>query len=101
MEKAELRNNTSDPWLFYRTHEDSFLSFAIYVDDGLVIANKDEEIEVFLGLLQKEFRITIGSLEKLFGMHLHSQSNGLIFVGPEAYTNKILQKFNIAEANLR
>ena len=70
MEKAELRNNTADPCLFYRTHEDSFLYIAIYVDDGLVVGNKDEEIEVFLGLLQEEFKITIGSLENFHGMQI-------------------------------
>jgi hypothetical protein len=62
MEKAGLKNSTADTCLFYRTHEDSFLYIALYVDDGLVIVNKDEEIEVFLGLLQEEFKITIGSL---------------------------------------
>jgi hypothetical protein len=40
-----------------------FLSIAIYADDGLIVGNKGEEIEVFLGLLQEEFKITIGSLE--------------------------------------
>jgi len=51
MKKAGLKNITADPCMFYRTHEDSFLYNAIYVDDGLVVGNKDEEIEVFLRLL--------------------------------------------------
>jgi len=34
----------------------------MYVDDGLIIGNKDEEFEMFQGLLQEEFKITIGSL---------------------------------------
>jgi len=62
MEKAGLKDSTADPCLFYRINEDSFLYIAIYVDDALVVANKDEEIEVFLGLLQEKFKITIGSL---------------------------------------
>jgi len=41
MEKARLKNSSADPCLFYRMHEDSFLYTAIYVDDGLVIGNKD------------------------------------------------------------
>jgi len=98
MEKAGLKNSTADPCLFYRTHEDSFLYTAIYVDDGLVVGNKDEEIEVFLGLLQEEFKITIGLLENFLGMQAQCQSDGSIFVSQEAYTNKILHKFNIAEA---
>jgi len=70
MEKAGLKNSTADPCLFYGTHEDSFLYIAIYVDDGLVVGNKDEEIDVFLGLLQEEFKITIGSLENFLGMQI-------------------------------
>jgi len=53
---------------------------------------------VFLGLLQEEFKITIGLLENFLGMQIKCQSNGSIFVTQEAYTNKILQKFNMAEA---
>jgi len=66
MEKDGLKNSTADPCLFYRTHKDSFLYIAIYVDDGFVVGNKDEE--VFLGLLQEAFKITIGSLENFLGM---------------------------------
>jgi hypothetical protein len=36
----------------------------MYVDDELVTGNKDEEFEVFQGLQQEGFKITIGSLEK-------------------------------------
>ena len=37
----------ADPCLFYRTHEDSFLYVAIYVDDGLVIGNKPKKMKRF------------------------------------------------------
>jgi hypothetical protein len=70
MEKAGLKNSTVDRCLFYRTHEDSFVHVAIYVDDGLVFGNKDEESQVFLGLLQEEFKITIDSLENFLGIQI-------------------------------
>jgi hypothetical protein len=54
MEKAGLKKSTADPCLFYCMHKDSFLYIWIYVDGGLVIVNKDEEIEAFLGLHQEE-----------------------------------------------
>jgi hypothetical protein len=44
MEKAGLKNSPADPCLFYRTHEGSFLYIAIYVDDGLVVGNRDKEV---------------------------------------------------------
>jgi hypothetical protein len=53
---------------------------------------------VFLRLLQEEFKVTIGSLENFFRMQIKCQNDGSIFVSQEAYTNQILQKFNMAEA---
>ena len=97
MEKAGLKNSASVPCLFYRMHKDSFLYVAIYVDDGLFVGNKDEEIEVFLVLLQEEFKIKIGLLESFLRMQIKCQSDRSIFVSQEAYTNKILKKFNTAE----
>ena len=38
---------------------------------------------MILALLQKKFKITIGSLKDFLGTQLHSQSNGSIFVGKE------------------
>jgi hypothetical protein len=100
MEKAGWKNSTADPCLFYRTHGDTFLYIAVYDGDvdGLVVGNKDEEIEVFLRLLQEEFKVTFGSLENFLRMQIKCQSDGSVFVSPEAYTNQILQKFNMAEA---
>jgi len=78
MEKAGLKNITVDPSLFYGTKEDNFLCVAMYVYDGIVVSNKDEEIEVFLGRLQVEFKVTIGSLENFFGMQIKCQNDGSI-----------------------
>jgi hypothetical protein len=51
-------------------HEDRFLYIVIHLDDRLVIGNKDEETEVFLGLLQEEFKVTIGLLENFLRMQI-------------------------------
>jgi hypothetical protein len=73
-------------------HEDSFLYIAIYVYDGLVVGKKNEKTEVFLKLLQEEFKATIGLLENFLGMQIKCQSYGSIFMSQEVYTNKILKK---------
>jgi hypothetical protein len=95
MEKAGLKN-TADPCLFYRSHVRvySFLCVAIYV----VAGNKDEKIKVFLGPLQEDFKIIIGSLENFLEMQIKCQNDGSIFVSQKVYKNKILRKFNMAEA---
>jgi hypothetical protein len=62
MVKTGLKNSTTDPCLFYRTHEDIFLYIAIYVDDGLVVDNKDEEIEVFYSNCQRNLKLQLARL---------------------------------------
>jgi len=59
-----------------------------FVGDGLVVGNKDEEIEVFLGLLQEEFKITIGSRENFAEMLNKCQSDGSISVNQVANTSR-------------
>jgi hypothetical protein len=52
-------------------------------------------------VLQEDFKITIGSLENFIGMQIKCQSDVSSFVGQEAHTNKIMKKFNMAEAKSR
>jgi hypothetical protein len=47
VEEAGLKNDTADPCLFYRTHENSVLYIGIFVDVVIVVGNKNEEICVF------------------------------------------------------
>jgi hypothetical protein len=51
----------------------------MYVDDGFVVRKKDEETEVFLRLLQEEFKITTLLLENFLGMQVKCQSDGSMF----------------------
>jgi hypothetical protein len=76
MEKVGVENSIADPCLFYRTHEDSFFCVAIYVDDGLVVVNKDEGSDVLLRVLQEEFKVTIVSLENFLEILIKCQSDG-------------------------
>ena len=64
---------------------------------NLSLVKRTKKIEVLLGLLQQEFKITIDSFENFLGMQIKCQSDGSIFVIQKAYTNKILKKFNLAE----
>ena len=48
--------------------------------------------------MQEEFKTTVESFENFLGMRIKCQSDGSIFESQKAYTNKILKKFNLAEA---
>ncbi|KHJ42513.1 reverse transcriptase [Trichuris suis] len=72
---------------------------AIYVDDGLVAASSNEEVKQFLEELQREFKITVGSLDCFLGMQIQRRKDGSVFVCQKGYCEKILNKFNMAGAN--
>jgi hypothetical protein len=99
IEKQGLNCSSSDPCLFYRRYEGKKLLIAIYVDDGLVAGTDDHEITNFVEHLKAEFKITVGSLDCFLGMHIKRLSNGSIFISQTSYTMKILEKFNMANAN--
>lgn len=99
MKKAGLKNSTADPCLFYRNHDGTILYVAIYVDDGLVVGNNEEEVQRFLEKLKTEFKITIGSLNNFLGMKIECQDDGSITVSQENYTKKILERFRMNECN--
>jgi hypothetical protein len=83
------------------SHAQEELSFdAIYIDDCLVVGDKNEEIEAFLKLLQQEFKITIGSLENFLFVQSKRQTAGSIFLSQEVNNNNktLQQRFNMAKA---
>lgn len=75
MKKVGMENSNADPYLFHHTRNGNFLYIAIYVDDGIVVRSSDSEIQSFLELLQREFKITMDNLET-FLVTEHCSSKG-------------------------
>ena len=48
----------ADPCMFIRSTGNSKLIIVLYVDDGLVAANKPEDLIIFISELKAEFKIT-------------------------------------------
>jgi hypothetical protein len=56
MEKPGLKNSTADfAYFIARTHEDSFLYIAIYVDDGHFLATRMKKLKCFKGYCKKNY----------------------------------------------
>ncbi|KFD66793.1 LOW QUALITY PROTEIN: hypothetical protein M514_20937, partial [Trichuris suis] len=97
--KQKLEQCHADPCLFVRIENGKKLIVAIYVDDGLVAGSSNEEVKQFLEELQREFKITVGSLDCFLGMQIQRRKDGSVFVCQKGYCEKILNKFNMAGAN--
>ena len=73
---------------------------AWYVDDGLMAATYQENIDVFLDRMRKSFALTITRcpVTSFLGVQVVKNEDGSIFIHQELYTTKILDRFNMSSA---
>ena len=99
MNEKGFKKSTADPCLFFRITNNEKLIIAVYVDDGIIAGTNQVEIEEFLNELKSSFKITSGPLDYFLGMEIEHLEDGSFFINQKAYTNRILEKFNMAQAN--
>ncbi|UYV62468.1 hypothetical protein LAZ67_2000715 [Cordylochernes scorpioides] len=78
---------------------DHLLIIAIYVDDGIIAGTNEQEIKEFLDELMFSFKITSEPLNYFLGIEIERQPDGTIFINQKAYIKRILEKFNMSQAN--
>ena len=72
----------------------------VYVDDGLIAATNQRLIDGLLNNLSKQFTITITKNVKNFlGIEICRLKDGSIFIHRSKYIRRLLEIFNISEAN--
>ncbi|UYV78997.1 hypothetical protein LAZ67_17000580, partial [Cordylochernes scorpioides] len=98
MKERCLKESTADPCLFFRKTNDHLLIIAIYVDDGIIAGTNEQEIKEFLELMFS-FKITSEPLNYFLGIEIERQPDGSIFINQKAYIKRILEKFNMSQAN--
>jgi len=99
LEKHGLEVSEADPCLFYSTVDGHKLIIALYVDDGLVAAQNEEDLNSFLFELSSEFHVTVLPATCFLGLQIRLLNDGSISVSQENYALKVLQKFNMFECN--
>ena len=71
----------------------------LYVDDGLIAADRQCDIDEFLIALRTRFKITESGVSNFLGMQIKVLPDGSIFVNQENYAKRVLDKFNMLECN--
>ncbi|UYV63705.1 hypothetical protein LAZ67_2005372 [Cordylochernes scorpioides] len=99
MKERCLKESTADPCLFFRKTNDHLLIIAIYADDGIIAGTNEQEIKEFLDELMFSFKITSEPLNYFLGIEIERQPDGSIFINQKAYIKRILEKFNMSQAN--
>lgn len=89
---------TSDNCVYIKTDRKVFL--ALYVDDGLLLSDSDEELDLVLVQLQKRFQITIIEDPKYFvGLQIERLKDDSIFIHQSKYIHQIVHKFGQEDSN--
>lgn len=95
-----LNQSKADPCIYMLIKNNLIiLLVSIYIDDGLVAGIDEETVNDFLCALEKEFDITSGDADTYLGLQIERQNDGSILLRQSAYTRKILNKFNLEQAN--
>lgn len=89
-----------DPCFYTYIKGNETILLAIYVDDGLIAASSEHLIDKLLNDLSKQFKITsTKNVTSYLGLEICKLKNGSIFIYQGSYIKKILDKFNMTEAN--
>lgn len=96
--KLGFKASNADPCLFIKEENGKKLILGLYVDDGLVAATDQRDLEVFLENLRGEFKIVSKKAVYFLGLEI-DQQDGNIKISQKAYAKKILERFNFTECN--
>lgn len=96
LESINFSTGKYDQSIFYRVNPLTII--LVYVDDGLIFARGEEEIEDVLQKLQANFKMRELEVTLYRGLEIVQQQDG-IFIHQENYAKKVLESFNMSEAN--
>lgn len=71
---------------------------AIWIDDGLVAATTERDIDELIVFLQREFAIKVSDGSFFVGLQINRLDDGSIHLHQSTYATKVLQKFNMLDA---
>lgn len=95
--EINLTQSEHDGCVFYS--EDLSIIIAIYVDDGLILANNSGAINKVIAMLKSRFEVHTMELDTFLGFQI-VKINDYLFVHQTAYINKILEKYYMASSKL-
>ena len=91
----------SDPCIYSKKSADSgTVHIGLFVDDCLVIADTDSQLDHLFADLQKQYSVKdLGKPTQFLGMEVGYKPDGSMFLSQERYINDLLKKFEMQSCN--
>ena len=99
LKEMGFKQTVSDPCLYVASEGDVFF-IAVYVDDLILGGKEDQRISRIKKMLARRFEVKdLGELSYFLGMTVIQDSeSGTIWIGQPAYTERLLQKFDMQDS---
>ena len=99
MERLGFAPISADPCIFAKK-EETLAIIAVHVDDLIILAENDTEMDEIKKILKAEFKMTdMGELQYYVGVSvIQDKQNSRVWLHQKQYINKIIEKFGQAEA---
>jgi transposase InsO family protein len=96
LQRHGFKASDADPCLYIRERGGRKLILVIYVDDGLLAATDQREMEIFIEELKSEFKIVSKKADYFLGLEIEHEEK-FIKIHQKTYAKKILERFNFSE----
>lgn len=99
--KFGLAQSKNDPCVFVRRGKGSdhpTLVVGIYVDDGIILAEDEEEIEQLLVHLKEEFSMKVHDGDQFLGMEIKRHEDGHISIGQRGYAERMVARYKMEDS---
>ncbi|MCP4490581.1 MAG: DDE-type integrase/transposase/recombinase, partial [Gammaproteobacteria bacterium] len=102
MQLSELgyQQSDADPCIYVKKCEGSLIILAVYVDDIILMAKSELVLEQLKKELAEKFKMRdMGALHYFLGIKIEQDlAKGSVWLGQERYVDRMLEKYNMAEA---
>lgn len=89
----------SDPCVFVSKRGNETTILAIYVDDGIIVGDNENEIRRVIIHLREKFEIKEMKVDCFLGLEINQNEDGSIFLYQTRYAKKVLKRFDMAECD--
>lgn len=99
LKRFNLTVSSADSCVFIGSVFGRKIVLAIYIDDGLIAAQDEKDINSLLNELSEQFQFKSGKLDSYLGLEVSETIDGSIHVNQAGYARRLLERFNMTECN--